>query len=966
MRSAALMAVTLTVLLGTAVAEPGIPIAPDEDGLFTYEDDFSSPGVFQDAMTDNLDATCWEPGRLVNSGPNRNRAIIYRFHGERPIHSLNVRVEQAANGRSLGGRNTLYLSANGLDWQEAATSGDQEANASGWQDKPLDATWDAAHRDADSIFTGGSELWLRIVLDNYSGLKTNPSNHVNTVSVEVSLADEAGAGEVSDTAQDAWAALCESAQWRTYVMDLTEPEAPPHYVEGADGWLEPAHSLATDVPGLLVARRYSREQRPCLGMAAFVTTAESAEPVMAKLTFQANRTSHREFEVLWDGEPLATLDLGSFFDRDMVHYVTVPGPHEAGTHELRLQGRDVGASALIRRIELAGPGIDGWRPKPPLPEGGALDVLAAYYMPDPPPPPDSQAVEGRRADAGAVVFKGLQRMYQEHADFGAVRVVFKNTGAVPVRLDQSLGLNGKPIESSYVDFVESKWDARGVVWYRVRPRTLEPGETGQAYVRFRRRPDGNAASFTLSGENFEPVTVSVPFTDPGVTVDYVTTGEDFSSLYVYARRTGEAGQLARATLDGAVLEQAAIYGADFPGGVALSVAKLAEPLAVGDYHVVGIETADGQRVAAQFRVAPFVLPRSSIHVPANIAQSMHMNLLTWRMHGFETCAELGIPTTCMDSEVLHAHAMVSHIFAPDEPDAKDNRGGGYDKGLGWHARMLQDSGWQELVERHDPPMLSWMNMNGTIRPLNWCVYGQFGDVNGFDPYPVTYYGADHAYVRESLEYGRMCCAPSRLYAILEAYGWAQGQGVAKGVRGPIPQEYRQNAVQAIGVGMKGLTSWVHSQGAGGWQLNKPVQDEIAKVNQLIAHIEKDLLLGTPVDLATSDAGTVLTGVVGNETWPKERVWVGSLLCGPDTIVLAVANHIPAARPELPEIVPAENVMVTVRLPEYLRDAEAYEVTEAGIDPYASQTENGQVILRIERIESGRVFVLRGANEARAR
>ena len=960
-RALSIATVGLAAVFGLAAAGSGIQIDPGEEGVFDYADDFGTPKVFRDAITENLDTECWSPGSIVSSGPHGARTIIYRFYGSRPVKSFDVRVEQVANGRSLGGRNTLFLSDNGLDWQQAATSSGLEPNPAGWQEGPLTATWEAGRaneqKGAEPVFAGGAELWVRIVLTNHSGLKTNTSNRVTSLTVRITQDDEAKSNVSTDgDAEAAWGRLRKAAQWRALVMDLTEAESPPHYVEAADGWLEQA--LQTDPSGLVIARRYSQDECPQLALAAFVAMDESLGPVMAKVTVASRRDSHRELEVLWDGEPVAVLDAACFFERDKSFHVTMPAPQAQGVHELRIQGRDAGRSAVIRRIEMAGPGVTGWHPKPSLPQGGSLEILAGYYIPDPPPPPASQAVEGRRTKGDGLVFRGMQRLYDEHASFGAIRVLYKNVSDVPVRLAPGLVLNDRPVEASYVDFTDSDWDAPGVVWYRVRPRTLTPGQTGQAYIRFRRRPEGDYANVTLAGENVDPVTVTVPYTDPSVLVDYVTTGRNHDTLYVYVRRTDSTAQLARVELDGVVLEDATLYGADFPGGVALAVAEFPKPLVVGDYHVVAIETEDGRKVAAQFRVLPFEFPRSSIHVPADLAQPMHMNLLTWRMHGLETCQALGLSTTCMDSMVLHTHPLVRYIFAPDEPDAKDNRGGGYDRGLGWHARMLEESRWQELVERRSPPLISWMNINGTVRPLNWAVYGQFGDVNGFDPYPVTYYGGDHAFVRESLDHVRLCGAPGRLYAILEAYGWSVGQGVPKDVRGPIPAEYRQNAVQAIGAGIKGLTSWVHSGSAGGWQNDEPVSEEITRVNRLIEHIETDLLIGTPIDLARSDAGTVLTGVVGKEAWPKERVWVGGLLCGPDTIVLVAANHIPASRPDPPTISPAENVTITVQLPDFLHGVTASEVTEGGLQPYPSRVENGQALLQVDRIESGRVFVLR--------
>ena len=51
--------------------------------------------------------------------------------------------------------------------------------------------------------------------------------------------------------------------------------------------------------------------------------------------------------------------------------------------------------------------------------------------------------------------------------------------------------------------------------------------------------------------------------------------------------------------------------------------------------------------------------------------------------------------------------------------------------------------------------------------------------------------------------------------------------------------------------------------------------EGTRLNKLIEHIEDELLLATPIDLASSDAGVVPTGVVNDERWPKERVWVSA-------------------------------------------------------------------------------------------
>jgi len=678
---------------------------------------------------------------------------------------------------------------------------------------------------------------------------------------------------------------------------------------------------------------------------------------MARITVRCTKESSRKMNVLWDGKILHTFDVASYFDTDRAFFAQIAGNQRAGIHELRIAGTDLGA-ILVREISLAGQGQLSWVEKPSLPAGGELKVLSAYYMPDPAPPADSQAVEGRhKTQEVGLIITGMQRLYKEHGDFGALRVVVRNSSSVPVRISD-LRLNGKSVEHSYVDFVKSEWDAPGVVWYRIRPRTLAPHQCAQVYIRFRHRPLGDRAKVTVYSENAPSVRVDILYRQPEVVIDYVTTDESMKILYVYARRYAEdGGEITGLVLDGQPLDDVTIYGPDYPGNVALVVARLSRTLQPGSYHVVGLQRANRPVIAAQFRVLPFFFPRSSIHVPPKLCEEMHMNLAMWHEQSLETCTKYDLLTTSGGVFDLHRH--VAYVMGPDEPDAHDNRGGGYARGLGYHARRLAHSGWQELIQRFAPDAATWIIMNGTVRPLNWCVYGQFADISCFDPYPVTYYGADHAYVRESLSYARQCGAPNRMYACLEAYGWSEGQGVPGGARGPIPAEYRQNVVQAIGVGMKGLTSWVHSAGAGGWQINAPCKREIAECNALIEQIEDKLLLGTPVDLASSDAGLVSTGVVGDEEWPKERVWVGSLLCGPDTIVVAAVNHIPASKPEPPDSQPAQDVTITVNLPDFLTEVEAFEATADGLLPFDCTLADGQALLHLEAIESGRVFVLRG-------
>jgi len=941
-------------------AGDGIPIRPDDDGMFEYVEDFKTPRFLSDGFVSNLGAGQWSVGSIGNTGPNRNRMLTYRFHGDRTISGVLIEVDQEANGRNLGGRNSVRVSRNGLDWRDMASSQPLEGDQNGQQRGVLTVSTDQAGE-----YLGGTELWLRVVMDNYSGLPTRTSSFIKQIKVSLQTGDVAGAaGDPQADARAAWSRLRAAADWQSIALDWADSPAlrAPHYYEDADGWLQaPGDSswMAIEEAKTFAVRRFARDdKRSPLSMTMFVQTDKSDEPLMIRLTVLAGRDGSRRAAVLWDGRELMTLDVANYFEVERVFYMTVPAPQAAGLHELRIAGQD-SRPVRVRRVELTGDGSPRWVSKPALPGGGEIEVLSAYYMPDPAPPPASQAVEGRhkKREAG-LIFAGMQRLYKEHADFGGIRVVMRNSGAVPVRIG-AVKLNGVPIEDSYVDFKTSAWDKRGVVWYRTKPMLVQPGECTQLYVRFRRRPEGDNSNIEVALKNGEPVKVQVPYVDPGLSIDYVTTSKSMDRLYVYARRssTVDPGKLVGVTLDGKPLKAAKVYGADFPGGIALAVVQFPKAMVSGAYHVVGVETAAGRRIDVQFRVLPFMYPRTSIHIPVDMCQQMHMNVKMWYPESLQACIDNDVYSATA-GDPFQQHERVRFLLGPDEPDAHDNRGGGYHTGLGYHARRLAHSGWQELIDRYAPQAASWIIMNGTTRPLNWYVYGQMANISCFDPYPVTYYAADHAYVRESLTVAQLAGAPNRMFGCMETFGWSKGQGVPQGARGPTPAEYRQNIVQAIGCGMKGLTSWTYAAIAGGWQINEPCKQEIAELNKLIEHIEGDLLLGTPIDLASSDAGLVPTGVVGNEKWPKERVWVGSVLCGPDAIVLAAANHIPASKPDPPTIEPAKDVTITVDLPAFLQDVKAEEVTEDGASPVTCTVKDGKAILKLDAIESGRVFVLR--------
>ncbi|HJN16006.1 MAG TPA: hypothetical protein QGH10_10965, partial [Armatimonadota bacterium] len=865
MKSPWQIAILVSVLASSTVSgQQGVLIEPAEDGTYTYVDDFATPKCLTDAFLSNTGVEVWAAGSLQSKGPARNRTLVYRFHGTRAITSARIAVQQRANGPNLGGRNLLYVSPNGLDWRVVADSKDQPGDprpANRWQEEPFEVVAE----EGDGII-GGTELWLKLVMDNYSALETYTSNFIQNLEVRLDLGDEPGASADPQAELRAlWGEARERSGWTSIALDATDPEGrrAPHYYEDADGRVrapgDSPHLDTREAESFRVHRTYLQDRRSPLSLVTFVGTGKARDHLMARITVRATRDASRRVRVTWDGREVARFDCASFFESEKVIFARLDG-HQPGARELRVAPEDEGL-VVVREVAVAGPRGVAWAAKPALPAGRPLEVLSAAYLPDPPPPAASQVVEGRHAkQQDGLVMAGLQAMHSEHGDFGALRIILRNPGRAPVQVGDEVRLNDEPIAESYVDFVKSEWDARGVVWHRMRPQLLGAGECAELYVRFRRRPAGESARVTIPCENAPTVSLEIPYDSPKAVIDYVTTDEEGELLYVYARATrdGAPGALASVALDGQALRETKVYGGDFAGGVVLVVARPTRRLEPMSFHAITVRLASGEVVGAQFRVLPWFFPRSSIHVPSALCEEMNMNLGMWHLRSEEECREHDLPTTTNTHRMFDAPEWVRYILGPDEPDAGDNRGGGYAQGLGSHARRLEESGWARLVENQAPHVATWLIMNGTTRPLNWCVYGQFADVCCFDPYPVNFYGADHAYVRESLSYARQSGMPRRMLACLEAFGWSAGQGVPSNRRGPLPEEWRQNVVQAIGSGAKGLTSWVYVAGAGGWQIDEAAREEMALVNALVEGIEDDLLLGVPVDWAETDAGTVMT------------------------------------------------------------------------------------------------------------
>ncbi len=369
-----------------AGAGQGIPIVPGDDGRFEYRDDFSTPKVLLDAFVAQDDVEMWAPGQLVSAGPVPRRQLVYRFYGDHPIRDVEVSVEQMSNARHLGGVTHLEVSDNGVDWTRADSSARFQPDANAWQTGAL-----VFGADSAEDFAGRSEFWLRLTLENHSGLTSYTSNIVKGLLVLIAVDPDTPAMAAGvDSAEQAWGALRASTSWHTITLDCRDPGdgRAPHYYEDVDGWLVDAasHPLLhpDETDGFPISRRYDPATRSATGLGVFVDVGEAGGPLMARIVVNTALQGFRRLAIHWDGEIMGTFDTASCFDAETPFYVELtPGE---GTHELRITAEDTG-QVLIRRIEIAGASVRGWVSKPALAAGGPLEVVSASYLPDPAPRP---------------------------------------------------------------------------------------------------------------------------------------------------------------------------------------------------------------------------------------------------------------------------------------------------------------------------------------------------------------------------------------------------------------------------------------------------------------------------------------------------------------------------------------------------------------------------------------------------
>jgi len=191
---------------------------------------------------------------------------------------------------------------------------------------------------------------------------------------------------------------------------------------------------------------------------------------------------------------------------------------------------------------------------------------------------------GQTAEGGKAVEEGLEVLAVEfdaphEFSSGLVRLYVRNTSRDPL---DSLDVRATPEQADGRPDPE----AFPILWQRLLPPRLLPGQVGEFSLKPDRPPRGSGAAFDLS--NGEQVLASVPirFEASALRIESVGFGEDLKSVFVYAaNRSDEPLQVELGSVGGHRKGYSAytLNSPVSPGETCVSVYRLAEPLTRADY-----------------------------------------------------------------------------------------------------------------------------------------------------------------------------------------------------------------------------------------------------------------------------------------------------------------------------------------------------------------------------------------------
>ena len=563
---------------------------------------------------------------------------------------------------------------------------------------------------------------------------------------------------------------------------------------------------------------------------------------------------------------------------------------------------------------------------------------------------------------------GEQRQYfpRYFEPAGTIHLFLTNESEQPVDIT-GLTFNGKPIDN-----VCTKADYAGsVIWHRVNPQTIQPGQMGAIYIRLRSKPTG-PIEIGINTSDGQSITKTVTPSDAeSLRMAYVGFNSNIDKVYIYVQKFTDAPlEINSISVDNRdMTANSEIINGDFSEGIACVELQLEKPFAYGSYHCIKVNTRQGVATEYQIRARDDKFLRGIISGNTASAWPKFFNTLYvmngefphksswWSNLDKRTKDEFTLIRQGYSTNIANVYRDIpgNRIMYTnaDEPDAHEPPGLPYMERCGINV-MRKVEPVMKFQRANDPNHQTVALIDRTYAPMNWFVYGEVPDIIFQDTYvPTQWHGRDLGVFSPTLDALNAAVGPRPVNMVL----WGCMNTGYPMRRSPTPEENDISVHYAIGGGAKGLHYFLDWNSyptvfEGGYYIGTPrtlmLWKNIGRMNAEIARIDHLLAIGNPFNIVKSD---------------NDELWARALLCGKDNIVVVLVNRNHKIyehfnnKPKWPHIFPVDNANVTIDLPEWFNLEAAVVVKYDGATPIELSGEGRHRTLTVTNLNTSMLIVL---------
>ena len=577
--------------------------------------------------------------------------------------------------------------------------------------------------------------------------------------------------------------------------------------------------------------------------------------------------------------------------------------------------------------------------------GAAVTVDCAYYHVD---------VGNRYAwSEGA---PGITDFAKTDRRAGTLKVYVRNDGDAPARVEAA-ALNGTGLEELRTN------DRHEVIWWRTWPDPIPAGAHAEISVRLRYPPKADM-QLTLSSDGV-PRQVTVPLTPPAFRIETVSWADGGRRLTIVAEKLRDDSARVRAvSIDGVdVTAGAKMPAPAFSHGICPIEIDLGKPQAPGSFHTYKLVAANGDAVACTLRTLEEFL-RLGMYGAGDLERDVKLGINCATHFGvlnreaLDRYAEFGVRSAFHVGASgpppdVRGHPAVHGFLMHDEPDCWDY------SAKEWPAPMRIGFHGPDIVKHvqacaaADPAKPVLVTVDLTFKPANYYVYSQIPDIVCPDCYPLTI-GKPLTWVREVTETCRKAAGPRRVEMIpqVDFEDWKEKE--MKYRRPPFAAEVTIQYLYALGSGARGFSGWEWFDEVGKGTVfhgapNFPdVLNAVGNVFRRFDLLAPLILKAHPAEVAPCDA---------------EDVWVKTLVCGTDALLLVLVNDDYESLPN--DIVqrPKHDVAVTVPALPWLEPRTVAQVEDGRLPrlPVTPAGKGCRVVL--PRLDVGSILLVTGSDTA---